>query len=144
MSINLDWENILEDLPETAPSRDPLPPGPYTVRVESADAGVSKTGNNKVELTFVVEDGPHKGRKVWGRINFAKSSPDSMAITVEQLAQFGITRKWLAANNPTTEQIARKLMGETVEIATAQREYNGKVYADIRGYKALPQSDIPF
>jgi hypothetical protein len=144
MSLDLNWENILETLPETAPVREPLPPGSYNVRVEDAESGTSKTGNNKIEMTFVVEDGPHKGRRIWGRINFATGSPDSMAITVEQLAQFGITRKWLATNTPTTEQIARKLIGETVEVRTAQREYNGKVYADIKGYKALARDEIPF
>src|SRR6188472_1546170 len=111
VSVNYNWENLLTDLPEVSASTDLIPPDTYTVKVSKAEASLSKTGNPKVELTFDVVEGPHTNRKVWGRVNFAQNSKESMAITVAQLAEFGISRQWLATHNPSTAQIAAKMVG---------------------------------
>lgn len=135
LNVNFDWENILTDLPEVSASTDLIPPDTYTVTVEKAEASLSKTGNPKVELTFKVTEGPHANRRVWGRVNFAQHSKDSMAITVAQLAEFGISRQWLATNNPTTAQIASKMVGATITLKVGHREWEGKTYYDVRNYK---------
>jgi len=141
MSIEIDWEKMLDTLPETAPQRDLIPPDTYVVKVDEAKADVAKSGNGKIEMTLVVQEGEYKGRKVWGRINFATNSQQSMAITVEQLAQFGITRQWLAQNSPTNAQIALKLIGEVVTVKVGHREWEDKTYYDVKGYKAVKRED---
>jgi hypothetical protein len=141
MSIEIDWEKMLDTLPEQAPKRELIPADTYVAKVDSAKADVAKSGNGKIEMTFVVEEGQYKGRNFWGRINFATNSPQSMAITVEQLAQFGITRQWLAQNSPTNEQIARKLVGEVVSVRVGHREWEGETYYDVKGYKAVARQD---
>ena len=143
-SVEIDWESMLETLPEEAPTRELIPPGQYTVKVEKAEPGFAKSGNAKIELTLTVDEGEYKGRTVWGRINFATNSPNSMAITVDQLAQFGITRKWLALNSPTTDQIARKLVGERVTVKVSHREWENEQYYDVKGYKAVTAPADPF
>ena len=135
VSVNFDWENLLTDLPEVSASTDLIPPDTYTVTVEKAEAGLSKTGNSKIELTFKVTEGPHENRRVWGRVNFAQNSKDSMAITVSQLAEFGISRQWLATHNPNTAQIAGKMVGAVITLKVGHREYEGKTYYDVRNYK---------
>lgn len=143
MTIDINWTDLLETLPDEPSSRELIPADTYVVKVDKAEANIAKSGNAKIDLTFVVDEGKYKGKKVWGRINFATNSPQSMAITVEQLGQFGITRQWLSQNSPTTEQIARKLTGETIKIKVAHREYEGTMYYDVKGYTAVKTQD-PF
>lgn len=146
-SIDVDWTNVIDSLPEAAPQRELIPADTYTVRVEKAEDGVSKTGNAKIEMTLVVTEGEYKGRVVWGRINFAKNSLVSMGITVDQLAQFGVTRKWLSLNNPSNAQIASRLIGQVVTVKVGHREYEGTTYYDVKGYKAVAaekDDSIPF
>lgn len=143
-TIDINWTDMIESLPEEAPTRDLIPPDTYTVKVDKAEAGLSKKGNAKIEMTLVVDEGKYKGRPVWGRINFATDSPASMAITVEQLAQFGITRQWLSTNNPSTDQVARKLTGEKVQVKVSHREWEGQQYYDVKGYKAIAAPADPF
>lgn len=145
MSVEINWTKILDETPDTPVARDLIPPDVYVCTVEKAEAGLSKTGNSKIELTFVVDDPDKpdfKGRKVWGRINFATNSPQSMAISIQQLAEFGITRKWLAEQEPSQDQIARKLTGEKVKVKVAHREWEGQQYYDIRGYSAVTKDDV--
>lgn len=43
-----------------------IPEGRYTVMVEEAKPGLSKTQNEKLSVTFVITDeGKYKGRKLW-------------------------------------------------------------------------------
>ena len=143
MTVEIDWASLIDSLPEEGTAlRDLIPPGTYTAKVEKAEAGFAKSGNAKIELTFAVDEGQYKGKKVWSRINFATNSPNSMAITVEQLAQFGITRQWLSTNSPTTEQIARRLTGERIKIKVAHREWEGTQYYDVKGYSAVAKDDL--
>lgn len=144
MTVQIDWENLLETVPEEAPKRELIPADTYVVKVSEASAVLSKAGNAMINLTLIVDEGEYKGKTVWGRINFATQSPNSMAITVDQLAQFGITRKWLSLNSPSTEQIARKLVGEKISVKVAHREYEGKQYYDVRGFKAVESPSDPF
>jgi len=142
ISTEIDWANLIESMPEASAPREIVPVGTYTVKVTKAEAGLAKSGNAKVELTMAITDeGPVKGRNLWSRINFATNSPTSMAITVEQLAEFGITRQWLATNSPTVDQIAKKLEGEVIAVRVGHREWEGKTYTDIKGYKAAATAD---
>lgn len=143
-TIDINWTDMIESLPEEAPTQDLIPPDTYVTKVEKAESGMSKSNNPKIELTLVVDEGKYKGRKVWGRINFATDKPASMAITVEQLAQFGVTRQWLSNNNPSTDQIARKLTGEKIQVKVSHREWEGKTYYDVKGYKAVEAVSDPF
>lgn len=135
-TITLDWENLLQDIPEDAATTlDLIPPDTYVCVVDKAEAGLTKTGNPKIDLTLKVAEGDFKSRVVWGRVNFATNSPASMAITVSQLAEFGVTRQWLATNNPSTAQIASKLVGKPISVQVSHREYEGKQYYDVKRYK---------
>lgn len=142
MSVEIDWAKMIDSLPEETATRDLIPPDTYVARVTKAEAGLSKSGNAKIEMTFAVDEGEYKGRVFWGRINFATNNQTSMAITVEQLAAFGITRQWLAQNNPTNDQIARKLVGEVVQVKVSHREWEGSQYYDVKGYRAVPKDDL--
>jgi hypothetical protein len=141
MSVEIDWEKMLPTIPDEPIQRDLIPPDTYVAKVDQAKADVAKSGNGKIEMTFVVEEGEFKGKKFWGRINFAANSQQSMAITIEQLAQFGITRQWLAQHNPTNAQIALKLIGEKVSVKVGHREWEGKQYYDVKGYAAVKRED---
>lgn len=136
MSVDINWATLLDTVPE-AVERTLIPPDRYSTRVVKSEAGTSAAGNPKIELTMEVDEGPHIGQWVWGRINFATSSPKSMAVTVKHLAEFGITREWLAQNSPTMAQIATKLDGKRISVSVKHREYEGKTYYDVSGYQRI-------
>lgn len=144
MSVSIDWADLIENLPETTPTRDLIPPDTYIVKVTKAEANLAKSGNGKIDLTMVVDEGQYRGRTVWGRINFATNSAVSMAITVEQLAQFGVTRTWLATNSPSNAQIAARLVNQRVQIKVTHREWEGTQYYDVKGFKAVESEKDPF
>jgi len=53
----------------------PIPPGSYIFRIESADGKQTKNGNGcYVEVVLVVVEGNYIGRKVWDRINLVNKS----------------------------------------------------------------------
>jgi hypothetical protein len=142
--IEIDWETLLDEIGEdTLPKRDVLPDGPYTVEVLEAEAKLSGAGNETIKLKMAVTDGPYKDRWIWTNVNFATASKVSMAITLEQLAAFGISRNYLAANKPKVAQIAAKLVGKEVGIDVGHHEYEGKTYNDVKSF-SKPATDSPF
>ena len=144
-NVNIDWEGLLDEIEEGEGvfDNDLLPPGTYPVRVIKAEKGLSKNGNEKIEMTFEVTEDPGKGKWIWDRVNFAVNSKKSMAITINQLGTLGVSRNWLAANSPSVEQIAAKLVGREISVKIGHRTYEGETYYDVKGYE-VAKSTSPF
>jgi hypothetical protein len=66
----------------------PLPRGTYRCRVTDGELVTSKGGTPGYSLTFTVDDGGHKGRKVW---HTAWLTPAAMPMTKRDLAKLGVT-----------------------------------------------------
>lgn len=146
-NIDIDWEGLLDEIEEGDGvfDTDLLPPGTYPVRIVKAEKTLAKTsGNEMINMTMEVTEDPGKGKWIWDRVNFAVNSKKSMAITINQLGLLGISRNWLAANSPTVEQIAAKLVGREVVVKIGHREYEGTTYYDVKGYEAAAKSSNPF
>ena len=66
---------------EPADSFDPIPAGEYLCVITASDEKPTKSGNGTyLELEFEVIDGPHKGRKLWDRLNL--NNPSEMAVKI--------------------------------------------------------------
>jgi len=66
----------------------PLPRGTYRCRVTDGEVVSSKSGTPGYTLTFGVDDGEHKGRKLW---HTAWLTPAAMPMTKRDLAKLGVT-----------------------------------------------------
>jgi hypothetical protein len=66
----------------------PLPRGTYRCRVTNGELVTSNGGTPGYTLTFTVDDGEHKGRKLW---HTAWLTPAAMSMTKRDLSKLGVT-----------------------------------------------------
>ena len=76
------------DEAEAAGDMRPLPRGMYRCRVTDGELVTSKGGTPGYTLTFTVDDGEHKGRKLW---HTAWLTPAALPMTKRDLAKLGVT-----------------------------------------------------
>lgn len=76
---------------EPSDSFDPVPAGEYLCVITASDEKPTKSGNGTfLELEFEVIDGPHKGRKLWDRLNL--NNPSEMAVKIARATLSAICR----------------------------------------------------
>ena len=76
------------DEAEAAGDMLPLPRGEYRCRVTDGELVTSKGGTPGYTMTFTVDDGEHKGRKLW---HTAWLTPAALPMTKRDLAKLGVT-----------------------------------------------------
>ncbi len=86
----VDRADLARQFDETQAAGDmlPLPRGTYRARVSAGELDTSKGGTPGYSLTFTVEDGEHKGRRLW---HTAWLTPAALPMTKRDLAKLGIT-----------------------------------------------------
>ena len=66
---------------------DPLPAGKYLALITDSEMKPTKAGTGSyLQLTFEIIDGPHKGRKVWARLNLINSNDTTVKIAQAELS----------------------------------------------------------
>jgi len=76
------------DEAEAAGDMLPLPRGTYRCRVTDGELVTSKSGTPGYTLTFTVDDGEHKGRRLW---HSAWLTEAAMPMSKRDLAKLGVT-----------------------------------------------------
>ncbi len=76
------------DEAEAAGDMLPLPRGQYRCRLTDGELVTSKGGTPGYTLTFTVDDGEHKGRKLW---HTAWLTPAALPMSKRDLAKLGVT-----------------------------------------------------
>ncbi len=76
------------DEAEAAGDMLPLPRGTYRCRVNDGELGTSKSGTPGYTLTFTVDDGEHKGRRLW---HTAWLTQAALPMSKRDLAKLGVT-----------------------------------------------------
>jgi hypothetical protein len=76
------------DETEAADDMRPLPPGVYRCRLTSGELTNAKSGTPGYAMTFTVDDGEHKGRKLW---HTAWLTAAALPVTKRDLAKLGVT-----------------------------------------------------
>jgi len=66
----------------------PLPRGEYRCRVTDGELVTSKSGTPGFQLTFTVDDGEHKGRRLWHAVWLTAAS---MRLAKRDLGRLGVT-----------------------------------------------------
>lgn len=133
----LNWDDILEEQEESDSEFAALPAQTYTVEVAEAEAKVAQSGNQMIKLTCRVQGGPYNGRLLWTNIVFATANPTAMKFTLKKLRALGVSKEWLARENPNTATIASKLEGVVAEAEVEQKPYNGDMTNEIKAFKSI-------
>lgn len=108
----------------------PLPAGSYEVKALDATAGKTKAGTkDMIKVTWVVEGGPHAGRRLWSNLVVSPESPKAMAILIRQLTSLGV--KPLLEAGASFEQIAGALKDTLATVKVSVGEWNGKPKNDV-------------
>lgn len=135
--MSMNWDAILEETEAEDLSSSPVPAGTYSAVVEKAEAVKAKSGSNMIKTTYRIVGGPYNDRFVWNNIVFTVTNPKAMAMTVRTLGAHGVTKEWLAAENPNVNTIAAKIVGVMVEVEIAIRTFEGRELNDVKSVKAI-------
>jgi hypothetical protein len=76
------------DEAEAAGDMVPLPRGTYRCRLTDGELVTSKGGTPGYQVVFTVDDGEHKGRRLW---HTAWLTPAALPMTKRDLAKLGVT-----------------------------------------------------
>ena len=122
-------------VPASVPEQnyEPLPAGWYTVMVETAEVVDTKARDGKrVKVEFLVTDGEHQGRKLFGGINVVNASSKAQEIGLRELAEFS-RACGLVTVRDTSEFVDKTLLVKVALRTDAGHETDN----EIKGYKAI-------
>jgi len=139
----INWNTFIEQAEAAVESLGeftPVPAGTYDAKVFKGEAKKTKNGKDMIVLTYVIEGGPHAGRRIWHNLVVSPESPKAMAILIRQLTSLG-ARPVLEANG-SFEQIAGACQDALVTINVEVGEYQGKPKNEVKGVSARKGGDI--
>ena len=118
-------------------SFDPVPAGKYTVVITASEMKPTKSGaGHYLELTFQVQEGEYKNRRLWSRLNL--DNPNATAVQIAQADLSAICRAvGVLAPNDSVELHNLPL---EISVRCKKRSDTGEISNEIKGYakKASP------
>lgn len=121
--------------------RELLPDGDYLCEVTDGEMRSTKAGTGRyVWLELTVIDGPHKGRKLWDRINVQNPNPKAEAIGRRQYAQLCLSAGFKSDEKVRLVDIGGRLTTARVKTAEAKGEWPAK--NEVKGYVAKQRQDV--
>jgi hypothetical protein len=118
---SISW-NDLRASAENGPQ--PLPAGTYNAAVDRVNVKETRAGKRMFGIMFRVSDGPHKGNSIWTNLVVSPESPRALGILFQQFDALGLPATYFAGD-PTDDQIAADLEGQTATIAVKIGEWDG-------------------
>jgi hypothetical protein len=110
---------------------EPLPAGKYLAVIADSEMKPNKAGTGQyLQLAFEVLDGPHKGRKLWSRLNL--ENPNATAVQIARAELSAICRAvGVMAPNDSVDLHNLPLQ---ITVKCRKREDTGELTNEIRGY----------
>jgi hypothetical protein len=121
---------------------DPLPAGKYLAVITESEMKPTKAGTGSyLQLTFEILDGPHKGRKVWARLNLANSNETTVKIAQAELSAICRAVGVLAPN----DSVELHNLPLVIAVKCKKRADTGEITNEVKGYarKDAPQPPAP-
>ncbi len=110
---------------------DPLPAGKYLAVITESEMKPTKAGTGSyLQLTFEILDGPHKGRKVWARLNLANSNETTVKIAQAELSAICRAVSVLAPN----DSVELHNLPLVIAVKCKKRADTGEISNEVRGY----------
>lgn len=129
------------DAREVAPREpmDLLPPGKYAAQIVQSEMRATKAGDGQyLWLELDIIDGPHKGRKIWDRLNLVNSNEQTVEIARRTLS--AICHAVGQMHVSDSEQLHFKPMLVTVKFKPAGKDRYGverDASNEVGGYSPL-------
>ena len=116
-----------------------LPEGEYLAIIEASEMKATKAGDGHyLKLKLQVIEGKYKGRVVFDNLNLDNKSKTARDIA---RATFAVIREAVGVPNP---QDSSELHGKPLVMKLKQREYNGEMQNEVKGYRATkPGAKLP-
>jgi hypothetical protein len=131
---------------EPSTDYDPLPAGKYLAVIIDSEMKPTKAGTGSyLQLTFEIIDGPHKGRKVWGRLNLINNNETTMKIAQAELSAICRAVGVLAPNDSVELHNLPLLITVKCKKWTDTNDITNEVkgYAKKESPQPLPQTPAP-
>jgi len=122
------------DANEVPPSTgfDAIPAGKYKVVIEDTEEKQTKKGDGSyLQITFVVLDGEHAGRKLWARLNL--NNPNDQAVGIARAELSAICRAVNVLQLKDTTQLHDLPL--VVRVTAKPDRESGEMRNEIRGYE---------
>lgn len=137
----INWNQYIkaaEDAGESLGEFTPLPEDNYDAKVLEAKATTSKSsGSDMIAVTWVVEGGPHAGRRLWSYLSLSEKAVN---ITIKNLTTLGA--RTLMESGATLEQVAAGIVGAPVTLKVVVGEYNNKPKNEVKSIFARKGVDL--
>jgi hypothetical protein len=120
---------------------DPLPPGEYEVKVAQASLKDNAANTeNFLLLDFVIlSPENYQGRHIFQTLGITSTNEQRKQIALEQIKAMLQNAGW---KTPVVKTIG-ELELVHVNVVTKNREYNGKIYTDVRYFKPAKALGTP-
>ena len=117
---------------DPAASFDPVPAGKYVAAITESEMKSTKSGNGHyLELAFEIGDGPHKGRKLWARLNLENPNPQAVQIARGELS--AICRAVDVLQPRDSCELHNLPLG--IRVACRKRADTDEIVNEIKGYE---------
>jgi len=116
---------------EPASALDPIPAGKYPAVITDSEMKTNKAETGEyLQLTFEIIDGPHKGRKLWARLNL--DNPNAVAVQIAKAELSAICRAvGVLAPKDSVELHNLPLV---IHVRCKKRQDTGDIANEIKGY----------
>jgi hypothetical protein len=129
-AINFDATEVP---PQTA--FEALPPGDYVCVISASEEKQTKAGTGSyLQLTLVVIEGEHEGRKTWDRLNLA--NPNATAVKIAQAQLSAICHAVGVMQLQDSEQLHDIPL--LVKVGIEKNKETDELTNKIKGYAAVP------
>lgn len=122
-----------------------IPPGKYPVQIVNSEMRATKDGNGQylwLELDLI--DGPHRGRKLWDRLNLVNANQQAQDIAQRTLSAICHATGQMHVSD--SEQLHMRPMLATVKVRPAGPDRSGTIrdaQNEVRGYEAMAGGHAP-
>jgi hypothetical protein len=131
--------NFQQLMAEAGEGFQPIPPGPYTVECEKAEATTSSTSKPQIKVTLRVLGGQHNGRKLFDQFTLTAGNPTALGFFFDNCASFGLDRSFFAQlqmENPMP-YVAQMLLGRQANVTVVMEPYQGVDRNKIKQYRPV-------
>jgi hypothetical protein len=137
--------NFNELMKEAGEGFQPVPPGPYTVECEKAEAVKSSTNKPQIRVTLRILGGPHNGRKLFDQFTLTAGNPAALGFFFDNCAAFGLDRAFFSGLNMQDPMpyVAQMLMGRQANVAVKMDVYQGVERNKVAQYRPIAGGQQP-
>ena len=118
---------------EPQQSFDVLPAGTYSAMITGSEMKPTKTGGERLNLTFQIVEGEHQGRLVWQGLNLKNANQQAVDIAMRELS--AICRAVGVLTPKSSEELHDKPLRIKVKVRPADGQYQAS--NEINGYEPL-------